>query len=100
MTATAKQIEPAFEFRLLRIWVKYFHDTEVFDRTLPGVWSKQDADVWLPHDVGASVRRARLCHVAAIKKSAKVASFLFYGQRARDDASKLSFKELESIATG
>lgn len=37
-------------------WVRYYVETEAFDRTLPGVWSDRGPDVWLP--VGNPARHA------------------------------------------
>jgi len=31
-----------------RAWLNYYISTELFDRTLPGCWSRRDPEVWLP----------------------------------------------------
>ncbi|HEY3499536.1 MAG TPA: hypothetical protein VGK73_32825 [Polyangiaceae bacterium] len=40
------------------LWATYYVSTENFDRTLPGVWSQHDRDVWMPFDMRSSQRHA------------------------------------------
>ncbi len=42
-----------------RIWLIYFTSTEAFDRTLPGAWSRYNSEVWMPLDIGPSIKFAR-----------------------------------------
>lgn len=40
-------------------WLEYCVRTERYDRTLPGEWSRDDPDCWIPYDLGAAYRFAR-----------------------------------------
>lgn len=99
MTATATNIETR-ELELIRSWVLYYYDTEIFDRTLDGVWSKQHPDVWLPHDVGASTHFARIRAAVTSKLINRRHTLPFEDERSRKIAMNMSFVELESIASG
>jgi len=46
--------EPVEKRMALILWLKYHTDTEEFDRTLAGHWSKNEPDCWLPVDLELS----------------------------------------------
>lgn len=84
----------------LYLWILYYFETETFDRTLPGNFSKYSPDEWLPR--GELMRESNRFALKVSSETVRALNLLridnLVAETARDEAKQLSYDSLRKHA--